>query len=92
MKPVGKQYTKLIKFNAGDDYRILWKAIKTLGERRVILDCDPKILKDVIKSSTQYDAMNQFNVRCKTLCYVIFMYLISVFLLIKLEHSYSFST
>lgn len=65
MKPVGKLNTKLIKFNANDDYRILWKSVKTLGERRIILDCDPKILKNVLNSSIEYEVMEVFNVSHK---------------------------
>lgn len=63
LRAVGKLSIRLIKFSAGDDYRIFWKAIQNSGERRVILDCDPVILKGVLLTSVEYGIMDQFNVR-----------------------------
>lgn len=62
LRAVGKLSIRLIKFDANEDYRIFWKQIQTSGERRVILDCDPNILKDVILSSVDYEMLDQFNV------------------------------
>lgn len=62
LRAIGKLSIRLIKFSAGDDYRIFWKAIQNSGERRVILDCDPDILKNVILTSVEYGIMDQFNV------------------------------
>lgn len=62
LRPVRKLSTRLMKFSAGDDYRVLWKAIQNSGERRVILDCDPNILRNVLEQSMDYGIMDQFNV------------------------------
>ncbi|XP_058983281.1 glutamate receptor ionotropic, kainate 2 [Musca domestica] len=46
-------------FRKGDDYRNLWKSMQ--GDRRVILDCSPDVLVDILNASIPFDMTGQFN-------------------------------
>uniref|UniRef100_A0A1A9ZN65 Ionotropic glutamate receptor C-terminal domain-containing protein n=1 Tax=Glossina pallidipes TaxID=7398 RepID=A0A1A9ZN65_GLOPL len=50
---------RIRKFKRNEDYRILWKSIK--GERRIVLDCSPNILLDLLKAAVPFDLTGQFN-------------------------------
>ncbi|KAL9926545.1 glutamate receptor IIC [Glossina fuscipes fuscipes] len=50
---------RIRKFKRNEDYRILWKSIK--GERRIVLDCNPNILLDLLKAAVPFDLTGQFN-------------------------------
>lgn len=56
------------KFKRGEDYRIMWKSIK--GERRIVLDCPPDILVEVLNASIPFDLTGQYNVS-KTFVYLV---------------------
>lgn len=65
LRNIGKIGIRLIKFDAQnntENYRIIWKSVQSSGERRVILDCDPRILKDVLLAAVDYGILDQFNV------------------------------
>lgn len=51
------------KFTKDEDYRVMWKSIR--GERRVVLDCPPDMLVDVLNSSTEFGQTGLYNVSSK---------------------------
>lgn len=69
MRAVGKLGIRLVKFDADDDYRVFWKTVQNSGERRMILDCEPGILKEVLQASINYEIQDQFNVSQLKLVY-----------------------
>lgn len=48
------------KFQKDDDFRVMWKSIR--GERRVVLDCEPSMLVELLNSSTEFGLTGQYNV------------------------------
>ncbi|EDW03471.1 glutamate receptor ionotropic, kainate 2 [Drosophila grimshawi] len=47
------------KYTKDDDYRVMWKSIR--GERRVVLDCAPDMLVELLNSSSEFGLTGQFN-------------------------------
>ncbi|XP_037960958.1 glutamate receptor ionotropic, kainate 2 [Teleopsis dalmanni] len=47
------------KYKRDEDFRILWKSIK--GERRIVLDCEPDKLVDLLNASIPFDLTGEFN-------------------------------
>ncbi|XP_055855889.1 glutamate receptor ionotropic, kainate 2-like [Episyrphus balteatus] len=61
LKRIHEEEIKVRKFTRDDDYRTVWKVAKHQGERRVILDCSPELLADVVNSSIFFNMTGQFN-------------------------------
>ncbi|XP_013112934.2 glutamate receptor ionotropic, kainate 2 [Stomoxys calcitrans] len=59
LKDINEKIVRVRTFKRGGDYRILWKSIK--GERRVVLDCPPDILVDVLNASIPFGITAQFS-------------------------------
>nr|QKN21288.1 glutamate receptor ionotropic kainate 2 [Bactrocera dorsalis] len=59
LRGIHNDVVRVRKFKRDDDYRILWKGIK--GERRIVLDCAPELLIDLLNTSIEFNLMGQFN-------------------------------
>lgn len=60
LRDIHNDVVRVRQFRRGDEYRVMWKSIK--GERRVVLDCEPDLLIDLLNSSIPFDLTGQFNV------------------------------
>ncbi|XP_061400844.1 uncharacterized protein LOC133336579, partial [Musca vetustissima] len=59
LRDLNEKIVRVRTFKRGEDYRILWKSIK--GERRIILDCPPDMLVELLNSSIPFGMTAQFN-------------------------------
>ncbi|XP_068141768.1 glutamate receptor ionotropic, kainate 2 [Drosophila tropicalis] len=59
LREVHNDVVRVRKFSRGDDYRVMWKSIR--GERRVVLDCDPDMVVELLNSSSEFGLTGQFN-------------------------------
>ncbi|KAH8353487.1 hypothetical protein KR084_011300 [Drosophila pseudotakahashii] len=59
LREVHNEVVRVRKFQKDDDFRIMWKSIR--GERRVVLDCAPGMLVDLLNSSTEFGLTGQYN-------------------------------
>ncbi|XP_023301839.2 glutamate receptor ionotropic, kainate 2 [Lucilia cuprina] len=59
LRDLHNDVVRVRKFKRNDDYRIIWKSIK--GERRIVLDCSPDILVEVLNASIPFDLTGQYN-------------------------------
>uniref|UniRef100_W8BR51 Glutamate receptor ionotropic, kainate 3 n=1 Tax=Ceratitis capitata TaxID=7213 RepID=W8BR51_CERCA len=59
LRDIHNDVVRVRQFRRGDEYRVMWKSIK--GERRVVLDCEPDLLIDLLNSSIPFDLTGQFN-------------------------------
>ncbi|XP_036222655.2 glutamate receptor ionotropic, kainate 2 [Bactrocera oleae] len=59
LRGIHNDVVRVRRFKREDDYRILWKGIK--GERRIVLDCAPDLLIDLLNTSIEFKLMGQFN-------------------------------
>lgn len=60
LREVHNEVVRVRKFHKDDDYRVMWKSIK--GERRVVLDCAPGMLAELLNASSEFGFTGQFNV------------------------------
>ncbi|XP_055907198.1 glutamate receptor ionotropic, kainate 2-like [Eupeodes corollae] len=61
LKRIHEEEIKVRQFSRDEDFRTLWKNVRHQGERRVILDCSPELLADVVDSATFFNMTGQFN-------------------------------
>nr|XP_016926510.1 glutamate receptor ionotropic, kainate 2 [Drosophila suzukii] len=59
LREVHNDVVRVRKFQKDDDFRVMWKSIR--GERRVVLDCSPGMLVDLLNSSTEFGLTGQYN-------------------------------
>ncbi|XP_001968234.3 glutamate receptor ionotropic, kainate 3 [Drosophila erecta] len=59
LREVHNDVVRVRKFQRDDDYRVMWKSIR--GERRVVLDCEPSMLVELLNSSTEFGLTGQYN-------------------------------
>uniref|UniRef100_A0A1I8Q9F2 Glutamate receptor ionotropic, kainate 2-like n=1 Tax=Stomoxys calcitrans TaxID=35570 RepID=A0A1I8Q9F2_STOCA len=59
LRDIHHEAVRVLKFRRGDDYQVLWKGIQ--GDKRVILDCPPELLVEVLEASIPFDLTGQFN-------------------------------
>ncbi|XP_017132703.1 glutamate receptor ionotropic, kainate 2 [Drosophila elegans] len=59
LREVHNDVVRVRKFQKDDDYRVMWKSIR--GERRVVLDCPPGMLVELLNSSSEFGLTGQFN-------------------------------
>ncbi|EDW65044.1 glutamate receptor ionotropic, kainate 2 isoform X2 [Drosophila virilis] len=59
LRDVHNDVVRVRKYQKDDDYRVMWKSIK--GERRVVLDCAPDMLVELLNSSSEFGLTGQFN-------------------------------
>ncbi|BFF96201.1 glutamate receptor ionotropic kainate 2 [Drosophila madeirensis] len=59
LREVHNDVVRVRKFQQDDDYRVMWKSIR--GERRVVLDCPPGMLVELLNSSSEFGLTGQFN-------------------------------
>ncbi|ALC39537.1 GluRIIC [Drosophila busckii] len=59
LRDMHNDVVRVRKFHRDDDYRVIWKSIK--GERRVVLDCKPDMLVELLNSSSEFGLTGVFN-------------------------------
>ncbi|XP_011193096.2 glutamate receptor ionotropic, kainate 2 [Zeugodacus cucurbitae] len=59
LREIHNDVVRVRTFQRGDDYRTMWKSIK--GERRIVLDCEPDLLVDLLNTSIEFKLTEQFN-------------------------------
>ncbi|XP_075155868.1 glutamate receptor ionotropic, kainate 2-like, partial [Haematobia irritans] len=59
LRDIHNEAVRVRKFRKGDDYQVMWKSIQ--GDKRVILDCPPDMLVEVLEASIPFDLTGQFN-------------------------------
>lgn len=64
IQALNSDYVKLRNLaDYAGDYRVLWKEVdETFHEHRIILDCDPKTLKELLKVSVDFKLQGPFRV------------------------------
>jgi len=64
IQALNSDYVKLRNLaDYAGDYRVLWKeADETFHEQRIILDCEPKTLKELLKISMDFKLQGPFRV------------------------------
>jgi len=60
MRELHNDVVRVRKFKRDDDFRVMWKSIK--DERRIVLDCSPDLLVDLLNTSSEFNLTKQFNV------------------------------
>ncbi|XP_030374350.1 glutamate receptor ionotropic, kainate 2 [Scaptodrosophila lebanonensis] len=59
LRDVHNEVVRVRKFQKDEDYRVMWKSIR--GERRVVLDCKPDMLVELLNTSSEFGLTGQFN-------------------------------
>ncbi|XP_034473399.1 glutamate receptor ionotropic, kainate 2 [Drosophila innubila] len=59
MRELHNDMVRVRKFKRDDDFRVMWKSIK--DERRIVLDCSPDLLVDLLNTSSEFNLTKQFN-------------------------------
>ncbi|KAH8278044.1 hypothetical protein KR026_006912 [Drosophila bipectinata] len=59
LRELHNDVVRVRKFQKDEDYRVMWKSIR--GERRVVLDCPPDMLLDVLNASTEFGQTGLYN-------------------------------
>ncbi|KAL7742445.1 hypothetical protein ACLKA6_019075 [Drosophila palustris] len=59
MRELHNDVVRVRKFKRDEDFRVMWKSIK--DERRIVLDCPPDLLVDLLNTSSEFDLTKQYN-------------------------------
>ncbi|XP_075156880.1 glutamate receptor ionotropic, kainate 2-like [Haematobia irritans] len=59
LRDINEKNVRVRTYKRDGDFRILWKSIK--GERRIVLDCPPDMLVELLNASIPFGLTAQFN-------------------------------